>query len=85
MDTLRVGIIGCGQICRVRHAPEYSENSENSENSKNSENSENSTEQTSPVESDKFSFPWWIVAVIAAVVFGGGILAIVLIRKGSDK
>ena len=26
MDTLRVGIIGCGQICRVRHAPEYSEN-----------------------------------------------------------
>ena len=49
------------------------------------ENSENSTEQTSPVESDKFSFPWWIVAVIAAVVIGGGILAIVLIRKGSDK
>ncbi len=26
MDTLRIGIIGCGQICRVRHAPEYSEN-----------------------------------------------------------
>ena len=49
------------------------------------ENSENSTEQTSPVESNKFSFPWWIVAVIAAVVIGGGILAIVLIRKGSDK
>lgn len=49
------------------------------------ENSENSTEQTSPVESDKFSFPWWIVAVIAAVVIGGGILAIVLIRKGSDE
>ena len=49
------------------------------------ENSKNSTEQTSPVESDKFSFPWWIVAVIAAVVIGGGILAIVLIRKGSDK
>lgn len=49
------------------------------------ENSENSTEQTSPAESDKFSFPWWIVAVIAAVVIGGGILAIVLIRKGSDK
>ena len=49
------------------------------------ENSENSTEQTSPVESDKFSFPWWIAAVIAAVVIGGGILAIVLIRKGSDK
>ena len=49
------------------------------------ENSENSTEQTSPVESDKFSFPWWIVAVIAAVMIGGGILAIVLIRKGSNK
>ena len=49
------------------------------------ENSENSTEQASPVESDKFSFPWWIVAVIAAVVIGGGILAIVLIRKGSDE
>ena len=49
------------------------------------ENIENSTEQTSPVESNKFSFPWWIVAVIAAVVIGGGILAIVLIRKGSDK
>ena len=49
------------------------------------ENSENSAEQTSPVESDKFSFPWWIVAVIAAVVIGGCILAIVLIRKGSDE
>lgn len=49
------------------------------------ENSENSPEQTSPAESDKFSFPWWIVDVIAAVVTGGGILAIVLIRKGSDK
>lgn len=49
------------------------------------ENSENSIEQPSPVESDKFSFPWWIVAVIAAVVIGGGILAIVLIRNGSDK
>ena len=49
------------------------------------ENSENSTEQTSPAESNEFSFPWWIVAVIAAVVIGGGILAIVLIRKGSDK
>ena len=49
------------------------------------ENIENSTEKTSPVESDKSSFPWWIVAVIAAVVIGGGILAIVLIRKGSDK
>lgn len=55
------------------------------------ENSENSTEQTSPVESDKFSFPWWIVAVIAAVVIGAGVLAVVLIRKkalirkGSDE
>lgn len=49
------------------------------------QNSENSAEQTSPVESDKFSFPWWIVAVIAAVVIGGCILAIVLIRKGSDE
>ncbi len=49
------------------------------------ENSENSAEQTSPVESDKFSFPWWIIAVIAAVVIGGGILAIGLIRKGSDE
>lgn len=49
------------------------------------ENGENRIEQTSPVESDKFSFPWWIVAVIAAVVIGGGILAIVLIRKGSNK
>lgn len=49
------------------------------------ENSENSAEQTFPVESDKFSFPWWIVAVIAAVVIGRGILAIVLIRKGSDE
>lgn len=45
------------------------------------ENSENSTEQTSPVESERASFPWWIVAVIAAAVIGGGILAIVLIRK----
>ena len=49
------------------------------------ENGKNSIEQTSPVESDKVSFPWWIVAVIAAVVIGGGILAIVLIRKGRDK
>ena len=48
------------------------------------ENSENSTKQTSPAESDKFSFPWWIVAVIAAVAIGGGILAIVLIRKSSS-
>ena len=49
------------------------------------ENIENSTEQTSPVESNKFSFPWWIVAVIAAVVIGVGILAIILIRKNDDK
>lgn len=26
MKTLRVGVIGCGKICRVRHAPEYNEN-----------------------------------------------------------
>ena len=45
------------------------------------ENSENSTEQTSPAESERASFPWWIVAVIAAAVIGGGVLAIVLIRK----
>ena len=45
------------------------------------ENSESSTEQTSPAESDKVSFPWWIVAVIAAVVIGAGVLAVVLIRK----
>ena len=49
------------------------------------ENHEKNTEQTSPVESERFSFPWWIVAVIAAVVIGGGILAIVLIRKDSDE
>ena len=55
------------------------------------ENSENSTEQTSPVESERVSFPWWIVAVIAAVVIGAGVLAVVLIRKkalirkGSDE
>lgn len=46
---------------------------------------ESNTEPTSPVESEKSPFPWWIVAVIAAVVIGGGILAIVLIRKGSDE
>lgn len=49
------------------------------------ENHEKNTEQTSPVESDRFSFPWWIVAVIAAVVIGVGILAIILIRKNDDK
>lgn len=26
MAKMKVGIIGCGQICRVRHAPEYREN-----------------------------------------------------------
>ena len=26
MKKLKIGIIGCGQICRVRHAPEYQEN-----------------------------------------------------------
>ena len=46
---------------------------------------EKNTEQTSPVESERFSFPWWIVAVIAAAVIGGGVLAIVLIRKGNDE
>ena len=45
------------------------------------ENHEKDTEQTSPVKNERVSFPWWIVAVIAAVVIGGGILAIVLIRK----
>lgn len=49
------------------------------------ENNENSTEQASPVKSDRVSFPWWIVAVIAAVVIGGGILTIVLIREGGDE
>lgn len=49
------------------------------------ENNENSTEQTSPVKSDRVSLPWWIVAVIAAVVIGGGILTIVLIREGGDE
>ena len=49
------------------------------------ENHEKNTAQTSPAESERASFPWWIFAVIAAVVIGGGILAIVLIRKGSDK
>ena len=46
---------------------------------------ESNTEPTSPVESEKMPFPWWVVAVIAAAVIGGGILAIVLIRKGSDE
>lgn len=26
MKKLRIGVIGCGQICRIRHAPEYAEN-----------------------------------------------------------
>lgn len=46
---------------------------------------ESNTEPTSLVESERFSFPWWIVAVIAAAVIGGGVLAIVLIRKGNDE
>ena len=49
------------------------------------EKHEKDTEQTPPVKNERVSFPWWIVAVIAAVVIGGGILATVLIRKGSDK
>lgn len=46
---------------------------------------EKNTEHNSPVESERFSFPWWIVAVIAAAVIGGGVLAIALIRKGNDE
>lgn len=46
---------------------------------------EKNAEHNSPVESERFSFPWWIVAVIAAAVIGGGVLAIVLIRKGNDE
>ena len=55
------------------------------------ENQEKDTEQTSPVKNERVSFPWWIVAVIAAVVIGAGVLAVVLIRKkalirkGSDE
>ena len=55
------------------------------------ENHEKDTEQTSPVKNERVSFPWWIVAVIAAVVIGAGVLAVVLIRKkalirkGSDE
>ena len=49
------------------------------------DNHEKNTEHSSPVESERFSFPWWIVAVIAAAVIGGGVLAIVLIRKGNDE
>ena len=49
------------------------------------ENHEENTEQTSSVESNKVSFPRWMVAVIAAVtvalVIVVGILVIVLIRK----
>ena len=86
-------------VCKatMTESVKYSESLESDVDEKNSvepdkdrstdlkENSENSTEQTSPAESDKVSFPWWIVAVIAAVVIGGGILAIVLIRKGRGK
>lgn len=49
------------------------------------ESQENDTEQTSPAESARLSFPWWIVAVIVAVVIGVGILAIVLIRKSGGE
>lgn len=49
------------------------------------ENHEKNTAQASPAESKRASFPWWIVAVIAAVVIGVGILAIILIRKNDDK
>lgn len=55
------------------------------------EKHEKDTEQTSPVKNERVSFPWWIVAVIAAVVIGAGVLAVVLIRKkalirkGSDE
>lgn len=49
------------------------------------ENHEKNTEQTSSVESNKVSFPRWMIAVIAAVtvalVIVVGILVIVLIRK----
>ena len=86
-------------VCKatMTESVKYSESLESDVDEKNSvepdkdrstdlkENSENSTEQTSPAESDKVSFPWWIVAVIAAVVIGGGILAIALIRKGRGK
>ena len=55
------------------------------------EKHEKDTEQTSPVKNERVSFPWWIVAVIAAVVIGAGVLAVglirkkALIRKGSDE
>lgn len=49
------------------------------------ENHEENTEQTSSVESNKVSFPRWMIAVIVAVtvalVIVVGILVIVLIRK----
>lgn len=49
------------------------------------ENREENTEQTSSVESNKVSFPRWMIAVIAAVtvalVIVVGILVIALIRK----
>ena len=55
------------------------------------EKHEKDTEQTSPVKNARVSFPLCIVAVIAAVVIGAGVLAVVLIRKkalirkGSDE
>ena len=49
------------------------------------ENHEKNTEQSSPVESERFSFLWWFVAVIAALVIAVGILAIALVRKVGDK
>ena len=92
-------------VCKatMTDSVKYSKSLESDDDEKNSvesdkdrstdlkENSESSTEQTSPAESDKVSFPWWIVAVIAAVVIGAGVLAVVLIRKkalirkGSDE
>ena len=55
------------------------------------ENHEKDTEPTPPEGNERASFPWWLVAVIAAVVIGAGVLAVVLIRKkalirkGSDE
>ena len=49
------------------------------------ENHEKNTEQSSPVESERFSYLWWFVAVIAALVIAVGILAIALVRKVGDK
>lgn len=49
------------------------------------ENHEKNTEQSSPVESERFSYLWWFVAVIAALVIAVGILAMALVRKVGDK